>query len=229
MKASPIRCLVSAGPTREFFDPVRYVTNPSSGKMGYALAASARRRGWQTTLVSGPVALPAPEGVERIPVVTAAEMLTALQAQFEACDVLIMTAAIVDFRPRSRSTRKVKKHELSMQIEMEPVPDLLATLTQGRRDDQVIVAFAAETDHVEAYAQRKLVQKRADFVVANQVGGANSAFESDTNTVLLLRHDAPALGLGPSPKTVLAEALITQFADCLEARQGRPRPLEPAS
>lgn len=210
MMASPIRCLVSAGPTREFFDPVRFLSNPSSGKMGYALAAAAAGRGWRVDLVSGPVSLPEPEGVRMHRVVTGEEMYTAIDARFDDCDILIMTAAIMDYRPKHVADHKIKKDKLEMVIEMEPVIDVLATVAR-RKSGQVVVGFAAETDHLETFALRKLEKKNADFIVANRIGGPDGAFGKDTNSVIVLSRDAPPRPLGPASKPELAGKLLDLF------------------
>lgn len=214
MKASPIRCLVSAGPTREFFDPVRFLSNPSSGKMGYALAAAAREIGWEVELVSGPVSLPEPDGVSVTRVVTGQEMYEAINQRFDDCDILIMTAAIMDYRPREIADHKIKKFELTMVIEMEPVIDVLATVAR-RKSRQLIVGFAAETDHLEEFARRKLMAKNADYIVANQIGGAESAFGKDVNTILLLSRDAEPASIGPLSKKELARRLVALFKNKL--------------
>ena len=216
MKASPIRCLVTAGPTREFFDPVRFLSNPSSGKMGYALAGAAVRHGWEVELVSGPVSLPAPEGVSIEHVVTGEEMYHAVARRFGRCDILIMTAAIMDYRPRVVADHKVKKFELEMVIEMEPVIDVLATVARGKTH-QIIVGFAAETDHLESYAMGKLESKNADFIVANRIGGPDGAFARDDNTVIVFSRNTEPLSIGPLPKTDLAERLIDLFAPRLSS------------
>lgn len=210
MKASPIRCLVSAGPTREFFDPVRFVSNPSSGKMGYAIAAAAAWRGWSVELVSGPVSIPCPEGVALTQVVTGQEMYEAIRKRFADCDILIMTAAIMDYRPKEVAVRKIKKFELAMVVEMEPVVDILKTVAQSKQD-QVVVGFAAETDHLEAYATRKLVEKNADFIVANLIGGPQGAFQRDDNTVVVYSHHADPEPLGPMKKQDLGARLLDVF------------------
>lgn len=210
MNASPIRCLVSAGPTREHFDPVRFLSNPSSGKMGYAIAAAAARRGWHVELVSGPVSLPVPDGVYRTSVVTGQEMYEAVSARFDDCDILIMTAAIMDYRPKSIADHKIKKFELEMVIEMEPVIDVLATVAR-RKKHQLVVGFAAETDHLEEYAKKKLESKGADFIVANHIGGPEGAFEKDSNKVLVLRRDGEPVPLGPLSKAALAGVLLDMF------------------
>jgi phosphopantothenoylcysteine decarboxylase/phosphopantothenate--cysteine ligase len=214
MKASPIHCLVSAGPTREFFDPVRFVSNPSSGKMGYALAAAAANRGWSVEMVSGPVSLPDPENVKVTRVVTGDEMYRQIDSRFEHCDILIMTAAIMDYRPKTVADHKIKKFELDMVVEMEPVIDVLATVAR-RKAHQVVVGFAAETDHLERYATDKLERKNADFIVANHIGGLDSAFERDDNTVIVFSKSEDPVALGPLSKTELAARLLDLFAPAL--------------
>lgn len=211
MKASPIRCLISAGPTREFFDPVRFLSNPSSGKMGFALAAAAASLGWKVNLISGPVSISTPDGVERTDVVTGCEMFEAVQLHFPDCDILIMTAAVMDYRPKKIAPLKIKKNELCMVIEMEPVVDILATVAK-QKSHQLIVGFAAETDHLEEYAIAKLRSKGADFIVANVIGGENGAFGRDDNQVTVFGRDGTKLKLGPLPKTTLAELLVARFA-----------------
>jgi phosphopantothenoylcysteine decarboxylase/phosphopantothenate--cysteine ligase len=216
MNARPIRCLVSAGPTREFFDPVRFLSNPSSGKMGYAIAAAAAVRGWQVELVSGPVSLPPPHGVQVINVVTGNDMYAAIRDRFAACDVLFMTAAIMDYRPRSVSPQKIKKYDLAMSIEMEPVIDVLATVA-ANKTHQLVVGFAAETDHLEAYARRKLQTKNADFIVANCIGGEDSAFGRDDNEVVVFGRDGSVEAIGRLPKAVIATRLLDICAARLDA------------
>ncbi|MFP4281222.1 MAG: phosphopantothenoylcysteine decarboxylase [Opitutales bacterium] len=215
--ARPIRCLISAGPTREYFDPVRYVSNPSTGKMGYALAEAACAIGWEVELVSGPVSLEPPAGAVLSRVMTGQEMFEAIDARFGACDILIMTAALIDFRPRHVGPRKVKKEDLEMAIEMEPVVDVLATMGR-RKDGQFIVGFAAETDHVEEYARRKLQSKNADYIVANRIGVDGSGFAGDENHVFLLGRDGSREELGPASKRALGVALVARFAAALERR-----------
>ena len=209
--AKPIHCLISAGPTREYFDPVRFITNPSSGKMGYALAEAAVSKGWQVTLVSGSVALTAPDGVELIKVVTGEEMFTAINERFADCDVLIMTAAVCDMRPKQRETLKVKKDKLRMSVDFEPVIDILKTVAANKRAHQTVVGFAAETDDVVAHAQEKLINKRCDYIVANQVGHAASAFESDNNSITLIGADGSQSCAGPASKAAIAKYILEQI------------------
>lgn len=216
--ARPIRCLLSAGPTREYFDPVRYVSNPSTGKMGYALASAALRMGWEVELVSGPVALEPPPGASLVSVLTGDEMFEAVDRRFDACDVLIMTAALIDFRPRQKAAQKVKKHALERLIEMEPVVDVLATVSRRKRD-QLVVGFAAETNNLEDYARRKLTEKNADFIVANRIGVPGSGFAGDSNHIILLGHAGERVEMGPALKTELAEQLIVRFQAELQRRK----------
>jgi len=200
--------LITAGPTREFFDPVRYISNPSSGKMGYALAQAALARGWRVRLVSGPVALEAPAGCEIARVVTGAEMLSACRQWFPACDLLIKTAAVCDFRPKQFLKEKFKKTGRGMTVEFEPVTDILKTLSAERAPGQRLVGFAAETTDVESYALRKLTEKRLDFIVANRVGVAGSGFEADHNAVCVYGADKTRREFGPALKRDLARELF---------------------
>ncbi len=221
MEASPIRCLVSAGPTREYFDPVRFLSNPSSGRMGFAVAEAARARGWDVVLVSGPVALPDPEGARVVRVETGDEMHAALLEYFPDCDVLFMTAAVMDTRPRQCSPHKVKKDQLPGVIEMEPATDILADLGR-RKTGQILVGFAAETENLEANARVKLERKNLDFIAANEVGVPGSGFVSETNRIVLLSRDGGREVLGPAAKSELAGRLIERVGSLLaRARKGR--------
>lgn len=205
--------LVTAGPTEEPIDPVRFITNRSSGKMGYAVAEAAAARGAKVTLVSGPVALDAPVGVVRVPVRTACEMLESASDPFERCDIAVFTAAVADMRPAAPVAHKLKKSssddaDLLSRIELVENPDILATLAARKRDDQVIVGFAAETDDVVANAQRKLASKHADFIVANRVG-EGVAFGTDDNQATLVLADG-SLDLPLMSKRELADRIIDQ-------------------
>lgn len=213
-----IRCLITAGPTREFFDPVRFVSNPSTGKMGFAIAAAAKAAGWTVDLVSGPVALPEPAGVMLYPVVTADEMLRQTDALFGPCDVLIMTAAVSDWRPKVMHPQKLKKDGAGLTVEFEPVPDILATLAQRRRPDQLLVGFAAETENVEANALDKLERKGLDLIAANSVAGSEGAFGSDHNKLIVLGRNGFREVLGPASKAAVARQLIDVIARLVAAR-----------
>lgn len=212
MTEKPIRCLITAGPTREYFDPVRFISNPSSGKMGYAVAEAALAQGWSVDLVSGPVTLAAPEGSRVTSVMTGAEMFEAVERLFSECDVLIMSAAVCDMKPKHFMDHKVKKGALGMTLEMESTIDILKTISQQKQPGQTLVGFAAETNDVEAYAQKKMAEKNLDWIVANQVGGANNAFESDSNSILLLGREGQRVSMGPESKTQVALELIEYLA-----------------
>ena len=205
--ASSIRCLITAGPTREFLDPVRFISNPSTGKMGFALAEAAVDAGWTVDLVAGPVALEEPDGAILYPVVTAEEMCHQVDALFDACDVLIMTAAVSDFRPKVQLPRKAKKEEAELTVAFEPTVDILKSVTE-RKLHQTVVGFAAETNDVETYARGKLEAKRMDWVVANEVGQAGTGFAADTNEVLLIGADGSFKKIGPATKSAIAIELV---------------------
>lgn len=180
-----MRVLVTAGPTREALDPVRFLSNRSTGKMGYAIASVAAGRGHEVRLVSGPVALEAPERVERISVVSAAEMLDAVLADFGWCDVLVMSAAVADWRPKVVAADKLKKADMSGTLELERTEDILKAVAELKQD-QVVVGFAAETEDLLAEARRKLEAKRLDLIVANDVSRPDAGFGVDTNAVTLV-------------------------------------------
>ena len=205
--ASSIRCLITAGPTREFIDPVRYISNPSTGKMGFSIAEAAIEEGWNVDLVAGPVALEEPNGAILYPVMTAEEMFHQVDALFDACDVLIMTAAVCDFSPIMYHTNKEKKSDASMNIEFERTKDILKIMSE-RKAHQTVVGFSAETRDVVSYAKEKLVSKKLDYIVANEVGKLGSGFAADTNEVVLIAADGSSVKLGPSTKSAIAEELI---------------------
>ena len=181
-----LRVLVTAGPTVERIDPVRYITNRSSGKMGYAIAEAARDRGAEVTLVSGPVALAAPQGVEVVSIESSAELCEAVLARGAWADVVIQAAAPADFRPVRTAESKIKKTGAGMTLALENTTDIARELGLRKREGQVLVAFAAETDDVLENAQKKLEKKNADLVVANDVSRADAGFGVDTNAVTLI-------------------------------------------
>ena len=205
---SPLRVLLTAGPTREHLDPVRYISNGSSGKMGYALAEEAVARGWTVELVSGPVALPAPKGVRLTRVVSAEEMFVASERLFAQCDLFIAVAAVSDYRPRVRAAEKTKKSGGGLTLELEPTIDILRTLAARKTPGQTIVGFAAETRDVEAYAQRKLAEKNLDWIVANDVSQAGIGMDAEDNAVVLLARDGSRATFGPAPKRAVAEFIL---------------------
>lgn len=178
--------LVSAGPTQEAIDPIRFISNRSSGKMGYAIAEAARDRGAEVVLVSGPTALAPPPGVQLVPVTTAREMADALQRHFAWATVVIMAAAVADFRPKDQAPQKIKKGQHAMlSLELEPAQDILGMLS-AQRTSQFLVGFAAETEHLMAHAQEKLVAKGLDLIIANDVTKEGAGFGSDHNAVTML-------------------------------------------
>jgi phosphopantothenoylcysteine decarboxylase/phosphopantothenate--cysteine ligase len=208
------RLLVSAGPTQEPIDPVRYLSNRSSGKMGYALARVARRRGADVTLVSGPTALPAPPGVRMVAVGTAREMARAVDAAFATATVVVMTAAVADYRPRRALERKMKKGPASVALELERNPAILSGLAT-RKGRRLLVGFAAETHDVAAEARRKLAAKRLDLIVANDVTAPGAAFGGDTNVVRLL----DAAGLDEELPALHKEEVAERILDWIVGRR----------
>ena len=233
MNSKPIRCLITAGSTREHFDLVRYVSNPSTGKMGYALAQAASDVGWKVDLVSGPVTLPTPPNVKKIDVVTAQEMFQAVSSRFDFCDLLIMTAAVCDFRPKKYVSQKIRKEDLSLTAEFELTVDILSALSERRNRQNsgnsskglsrfstfpkpLLVGFAAQTDdNIRSYALKKLKKKGLDWICANRIDGPNGAFGSNENTLEVVSTQSDAFTLGPLPKTEIATFLINHFVSLL--------------
>jgi len=204
-----VRVLISAGPTFEDLDPVRFIGNRSSGKMGFAIAAAAARRGAEVTMVAGPVSLCTPSGVRRVDVRSAAQMRDAVLGALPA-DVYIGAAAVADYTPRVVSAEKIKKTAQSgdgLTVELVRTPDVLAEVAVHAQRPRVVVGFAAETNDVERYARDKLTRKQLDMIAANQVGREGCGFESDDNALMVIDAET-AHALGPGPKTVLADALL---------------------
>ncbi|HWE62707.1 MAG TPA: bifunctional phosphopantothenoylcysteine decarboxylase/phosphopantothenate--cysteine ligase CoaBC [Chloroflexota bacterium] len=201
--------VVTAGPTQEALDPVRYISNHSSGKMGYALAEGARDRGAQVTLVSGPVALPAPDGVIMHRITTAAEMLAAVQDALTPGCTLIMAAAVADYAPAERLNSKRKRGGEPLTLTLVPTPDILASLR--RPEGMRLIAFAAETDQLLEHATEKLRRKGADMLVANDVSEPDAGFNVDTNHVWLLRGDQPPEELPLATKQEIAGRILDAF------------------
>ena len=201
--------LVTAGPTREPLDPVRYLTNRSTGTMGYALAEAAARRGGTVTLISGPTALPTPPGVTRLDVESAEEMHAAVQARREA-DLVLMAAAVADYTPATVAQGKIKKQDGNLALPLRRTPDILATLGQQKQAHQTLVGFALETDDGLANARRKLDKKNLDWIVLNNPKEAGAGFGTTTNRVTLLRRDGTAEELPLMPKSDVAEAILAR-------------------
>ena len=203
-----LRILISAGPTLEKIDPVRYISNRSSGKMGYAIAEAARARGGSVTIVSGPVALAKPEGVDVIQVESAAEMMTAMEERSVEADVIIMAAAVADYRAATPLQRKIKKDAEEVEVSLVRNPDILAGLGKAKRTGQILVGFAAETNDVIAYGQEKLKRKNADLFVANDVSRTDIGFSTDENEVHLLFSDGRVVKVDKAPKKRIANAIL---------------------
>jgi len=182
------KVLVTAGPTREPLDPARFLSNRSSGKMGYAFAQAAFRRGADVLLVSGPTTLVCPEGVRRIMVQTAQEMYDAVFAAVDS-DIIIKAAAVADYRPQECLPHKAKKDTIAKAINLEQNPDILFTLGQKKRPGQILLGFAAESENLEAEGQKKLLKKNLDFIAVNDIRGTSTGFEADTNQILLLSRN----------------------------------------
>lgn len=203
------KVLVTAGPTRESLDPVRYFTNRSSGKMGYAVAEAAAQRGAQVILVSGPTSLDAPPGVERINLQSAEEMHSAVLERIADCSIAIFAAAVADYRPVEASEQKIKRTKDSMTISLEPTPDILASVARNK-GDRLIVAFAAETENVAENARNKLAAKNADLIVANDVTAEGAGFDRDTNVVTLIARDGRDLALPRMSKSDVAQRILDE-------------------
>lgn len=204
------RVLVTAGPTQEAIDPVRYIGNRSSGKMGFAVAEAAARRGAAVTLVAGPVALPTPEGVERIDVSSAEEMHAAVMRRAGEKDICVLSAAVADFTPAHPANEKIKKSESNadgMRIELRRTPDILRSLGE-RKGGMTLVGFALETENERANAERKLREKNADMIVLNNPRTPGAAFGSDTNVATLVFADGRAEELPLMPKSALADIIL---------------------
>lgn len=208
--------VVSAGPTRERIDPVRYISNRSSGKMGYAVAQAAREAGAEVVLVSGPVSLAAPAGVTRVMVESASEMHDAVRAALDGADVYVGAAAIADYQLAAVAPQKIKKGAQTMTLQLVKAPDVLASVA-GRKPRPFVVGFAAETEDVEANARAKLAAKQLDLIAANRVGDG-MAFDQDDNALLLLWHGGSET-LGRSGKLELARRLVARVAALRAAKQ----------
>jgi phosphopantothenoylcysteine decarboxylase/phosphopantothenate--cysteine ligase len=217
------RILVTAGPTQEAIDPVRFVSNRSSGKMGFAIARAAARRGAIVKLLAGPSALATPFGLERIDTVSAAEMLTTLARNFPWCSVLVMAAAVADFRPARPATRKLKKNERGLDLELEAIADELPRLA-AKRGSRLLVGFAAETEQLEDHARDKLKRKKLDLIVANDVTQEGAGFGVDTNIVTLIGADGRAESHPRLSKDEVADLIIDRIV-ALRAAKSASRAL----
>jgi phosphopantothenoylcysteine decarboxylase/phosphopantothenate--cysteine ligase len=211
--------LVTAGPTCEDVDPVRFLTNRSSGKMGYALADAAARRGARVALVSGPTALDVPAGVERISVRSAEQMHRAVLSKIPEATVVIMAAAVADYRPVAPQASKIKRGTGRLTLELEATPDILADISRDR-GDRVLVGFAAETEHVAEHARQKLADKAADLLVANDVTAEGAGFDHDTNVVTLYTRDGREIALPRMSKFEVAQRILDAAMELRRAPRG---------
>jgi phosphopantothenoylcysteine decarboxylase/phosphopantothenate--cysteine ligase len=209
------RFLITAGPTQEFIDPVRYLSNPSSGKMGYAVAKAAAQRGGEVVLVTGPTVLPDPYGVTLTKVRTAEEMAKAVFEQMQTADIIIKAAAVSDYYPVEQSSQKIKKHQNEIGLSLKRTPDILKALGE-RKTDQFLVGFAAETEDLQQNAETKLKQKNLDLIVGNLVGIDASGFRSDTNTVTIFYPDRSGEPLPSMEKENVAHVLLDRIRDRIE-------------
>jgi phosphopantothenoylcysteine decarboxylase/phosphopantothenate--cysteine ligase len=206
-----VRFLITAGPTREALDPVRYISNRSSGKMGYAMAEAAIEDGHDVVLISGPVNLNAPSGAQLMSILTSDELYDEVHRRVNDCDVLVMCAAVADYKPAKVSPQKIKKRAESFSIDLIPTRDILRSLAQDRQF--LVVGFAAETTDVEENAREKLRAKNCDIVVANDVSSSDFGMESDENEVTIFFRSGANQKISRAPKKILARELIKIFAN----------------
>jgi phosphopantothenoylcysteine decarboxylase / phosphopantothenate---cysteine ligase len=211
--------LITAGPTCEDLDPVRYITNRSSGKMGYAVAEAAAKRGAKVLLISGPTALETPQGVARIDVRTAAEMHAAVTVRFPQCSIAIFAAAVADYRPLVTAGQKMKREKEAITLKLEPTLDILAMVARENKEFRFIVGFAAETENVAENARKKLLAKHADLIVANDVTAEGAGFDVDTNVVTLFSRDGRDLPLPKLPKLEVAQRILDEIVRMRAAGQ----------
>lgn len=221
-----MKVLISAGPTREAIDPVRFISNRSSGKMGYALARAAKFAGHEVLLVSSPTELPAPHGIKIVKVETAAEMGGAMKKFAKFADIIIMAAAVADYRPLKSFTskQKIKKNKETLIIKFVKTEDILASLGRTKKKNQILVGFAAETEDLIENAEKKLLSKNLDWIIANDVSRKDIAFESDDNEVVMLSKNGRKIKLPKSSKLKIAKKIIKIICnDNSKAAQPQPK------
>jgi len=213
-----IRMIVTAGPTRESIDPVRYISNHSSGKMGYAVARAAHERGADVLLISGPVGIECPEGVKLVSTATAEEMCKAVLDNFGNCDVVVMAAAVADYRPAEVSETKIKKNDDEMVLRLVRTPDILKKLgtIKGNR---ILVGFSAETDHLTDNAMKKLESKNLDMIVANDVTMEGAGFGTDTNIIKIIKRDGTVIDLPLMSKLEAAHRILDEVRGLAAGRE----------
>ena len=209
-----MRFVVTAGPTREALDPVRFISNRSSGKLGYAIAEAAIRQKHQVTLISGPTALRSPRGAEMTSITTADQLYRAVHRSLRGCDVLVMCAAVSDYKPATLSARKLKKKRNGFALRLVPTRDILASLPKRRR--YLVIGFAAETHDLKIHAEKKLRAKGCDAIVANDVSGSETGIESDENEVTIFFRDGENKKISRAPKKIIARELVKIIAKIWE-------------
>jgi phosphopantothenoylcysteine decarboxylase / phosphopantothenate---cysteine ligase len=205
-----VRFVVTAGPTREAIDPVRFISNRSSGKMGYAIAEAALARGHQVTLISGPASIAPPPRAKFISITTSDELQDAVDRAMRACDVLVMCAAVSDYKPASLAPRKMKKRKSPFALKLIPTRDILASLPKENRR-YLVVGFAAETHDLKINAQQKLRRKNCDMIVANDVSRKDSGMESDENEVVIFFRNGDSEKISRSSKKIIARELVKKI------------------
>jgi phosphopantothenoylcysteine decarboxylase / phosphopantothenate---cysteine ligase len=211
-----VRFVVTAGPTREAIDPVRFISNRSSGKMGYAIAEAALASGHEVTLISGPASIAPPRGAKNVSIITSDELHEAVHRAVRKCDVLVMSAAVSDYKPAAPSARKLKKLKSSFALRLIPTRDVLASLPKRRR--YLVVGFAAETHDLEINAQKKLRAKNCDAIVANDVSGTATGMESDENEVTIFLRNGETKKIARASKKNIARELVKIIAKMWEKR-----------
>lgn len=216
------RVLVTAGPTQEALDPVRFITNHSSGKMGYALARAASMRGAQTVLISGPVSLEPPPFIETVNVTTARQMFDAVRERFSGCDIVLKAAAVADYRPVSASSEKIKKSSEQISIDCERTDDILQFLGQNKKSGQFVCGFSMETQNVIEHSRAKLYKKNADMIVANSLKEEGAGFASDTNRVTLITRSG-TLELPLMSKADAAHRILDEIRRMMQEEQSFPQ------
>jgi phosphopantothenoylcysteine decarboxylase/phosphopantothenate--cysteine ligase len=209
-----VKFLITAGPTREPIDPVRYISNRSSGKMGYAIAEVALESGHEVILISGPVNLAVPRGAKLISVVTSDEMFDAVHRHARGCDILVMCAAVADYKPATVPPQKIKKRDAELALKLIPTRDVLASLPQDRQ--YLVAGFAAETNDLKKNARQKLRAKNCDIIVANDISRVDVGIESDENEVMILFRDGEEKKIARASKKNVARELVKNFADTRE-------------
>lgn len=214
--------LVTAGPTREAFDPVRFITNYSTGKMGYAVALAAKRRGAAVTLVSGPTSLPEPRGVRFVPVVSAREMRDAVMQNLKDATVVVKSAAVADYRPADFSDSKIKKTDRPLEFRLEKNPDIIREVGKVK-GDRILVGFAVETDRLVEYAAKKLREKNMDLIVANDITQPGAGFAAETNIVKILDREGGSEDLPRMDKMDVAHRILDRVAELIGTRKGAAR------